>query len=138
MIYRELTPEEFEKAPREVPGSEVYTPENSKILGAFNEQGEIVATWTFFICAHIEPVWIREDYRGKGLGMILGRLGNAMKAMLRGIGIGEVYTVVLDTTPVLKKFAVWFGAEAMSGQLYHWVDPQLSVILSEKEAACQQ
>lgn len=122
MIYRELGPHEFDKAPREVAGSEIFTPENSKILAAINEKGEIVATWTFFICAHIEPVWVREDYRGKG--MILGRLGQAMKAMLRSMGISDVYTVVLDKTPVLRKFAYWFGAKPVDGILFRWQDPQ--------------
>lgn len=124
MTYRELTLEEFAKAPREVPGSENYTPENSRIMAAINEDGEIVATFTLFLCAHIEPVWIREDYRGKGLGMILGRLGNAMKAMLRALGVRQVYTVVMDKTPVLRKFAIWFGAKPVDGTLFTWVDDQ--------------
>ena len=132
MIYRELTPEEFEKAPREVPGSERYTPENSKIMAAINDDGEIVGTFTFFICAHLEPVWIRQDYRSKGLGIILGRLGNAMKAMIKTIGIAEAYTVVLDKTPVLRKFAYWFGAEPVGGTLFRWRDPQRVDLFGEK------
>lgn len=130
MIYRELEPHEFEKAPREVEGSQIFTPENSKILAAINDEGEIVATWTFFICAHIEPVWVREDYRGKG--MILGRLGNAMKAMLRAMNISEVYTVVLDKTPVLRKFAYWFGAKPVDGTLFKWKDTQSVPLLGEE------
>jgi hypothetical protein len=130
MIYRELSAEEFDKAPREVEGSNVFTPENSKILAAINENGEIVATWTFFICAHIEPVWIREDYRGKG--MILGRLGNAMKAMLRSLGIADAYTVVLDKTPVLRKFAYWFGAKPVDGILFKWSDPNFVSVTGEE------
>lgn len=132
MIYRELEPHEFEKAPKEVAGSQIFTPENAKILAAINEKGEIVATWTFFICAHIEPVWIREDYRGKGLGMILGRLGNAMKAMLRAMNVREVYTVVLDKTPVLRKFAYWFGAKPVDGTLFKWTDPQSVSVTGEE------
>lgn len=132
MTYRELTAEEFEKAPREVPGSERYTPENSRIVGAFNEKGEIVGTFTFFYCAHLEPVWIREDYRGKGLGMMLGRLGNSMKAMLKTMGVYEAYTVVLDKTPALRKFAFWFGAEPVDGTLFRWRDPQAVEIFGEK------
>lgn len=130
MTYRELEPHEFEKAPREVEGSQIFTPENSKILAAINDEGEIVATWTFFICAHIEPVWVREDYRGKG--MILGRLGNAMKAMLRAMNVSEVYTVVLDKTPVLRKFAYWFGAKPVDGTLFKWKDTQSVSLLGEE------
>ena len=122
MEYRELTPEEYAKWPREVEGSEGYTPDNSKVIGAFNDKGEIVATFTLFICAHLEPVWIREDYRGKGLGMILGRLGNAMKALLRSMNISEAYTVVLYKTPSLRKFADWFGAKPVDGSLFRWRD----------------
>lgn len=135
MIYRELTPEEFKLVPREVKGSTIFTPDNSKIIGAFNDQGEIVGSFTFFVCAHLEPVWIREDYRGKGLNMMLGRLGNAMKAMLRSLGIAEAYTVVLDTTPALRKFAFWFGAKPVDGTLFKWRDPQCVDLFGEE--SCQ-
>lgn len=132
MTYRELTAEEFAQWPREVPGSERYSPDNSRVIGAFNEKGEIVGSFTFFICAHIEPVWIREDYRGKGLNMMLGRLGNAMKALLRTMGVEEVYTVVMDKTPSLRKFAYWFGAEPVDGTLFRWKDPQSVEIFEER------
>ena len=131
MEYRELTPEEYAKWPREVEGSEIYNTDNSKVIGAFNENGEIVGSFTLFICAHLEPVWIREDYRGKGMGMILGRLGNAMKALCRSMGIQEAYTVVLDTTPVLAKYAEWFGAKRVSGNLYNWKDDQAVAVSKE-------
>ena len=123
MTYRELKPEEFHLAPRDVPGSEVYAPENSRILAAINEDGEVVATWTMFACVHIEPVWVREDYR-KTTGILRG-LARAMKKMLKDLQIFEVYTVALDRTPVLQRFARWFGAHPVSGTLYHWKDPDL-------------
>ncbi len=119
LTYRMLRPEEFSLAPREVPGSEKYTPENSMILAAFNETGEIVSTWTIFMIPHIEPFWVREDYRGK---MLMRRMAEHMKAFLRTCGIKAVYTVVLDTTPVLRKFASWFGAEEVRGTLFYWKD----------------
>jgi hypothetical protein len=122
LTYRELRPEEFVKAPREVPGSEIFTPANSRILAAIDEKGDVVATWTFFLCAHIEPVWVREDHRHSM--RILARMSNAMKTMLRAMGVMEVYTVVLDKTPVLHKFAVWFGAKPIDGTLYNWKDDQ--------------
>ena len=120
LTYRELTPEEFPLAPRDVPGSEVYTPDNSRILAALNEDGEIVATWTMWPCVHIEPVWVRKDYR-RTTGILRG-LARAMKKMLRDLDISEVYTVALDKTPVLQRFARWFGANPVSGTLYHWKD----------------
>lgn len=131
MEYRELSPEDYAKWPREVVGTDIYNSENSKVIGAFNEKGEIVGSFTLFFCAHLEPVWIREDYRGKGIGMILGRLGNAMKALCRSMGIHEAYTVVLDTTPVLAKFAEWFGAKRVSGNLYNWKDDQVVAVSKE-------
>jgi hypothetical protein len=126
MEYRELLPEEFDKAPREVVGSENFNPDNSKIVAAINDQGEIVGTFTLFICAHLEPVWIREDYRKKGLAKVLGGLGVAMKELCRSLGIKEAYTVVLGTTPSLAKFARWFGAKPVDGNLYNWKDVQPS------------
>jgi hypothetical protein len=120
LTYRELTPEEFHLAPREVPGSDVYTAHNSRILAAFNEKGEVVSTWTMFGMIHIEPFWVREDYRGSPT--IMRRMAEKMKALLRDSNIGCVYTVVLDNTPVLRKFAEWFGGKKVDGILYYWVD----------------
>lgn len=120
LVYRELKPEEFHLAPREVPGSELYTPDNSRILAAFNEKGEIVSTWTLFLMVHIEPFWIREDYRKSAT--IMRRMAEHMKNMLRSAGFKSCYTVVMDTTPVLAKFAKWFGAKVVDGKLWYWVD----------------
>ncbi len=122
ITYRELTPEEFHLAPHEVPGSEAYSPANSRILAAFNEKGEIVSTWTMFAMIHIEPFWVREDYR-KSM-TIMRRMTENMKALLRESGIPAVYTVVMDSTPVLRRFAEWFGAKRVDGTLYYWVDPK--------------
>ena len=122
LTYRELTPEEYEKAPREVEGSEVFTPENSRILAAINEDGEVVSTWTIFAVPHIEPFWVREDYR-KSMA-IMRRMTELMKKTLRESGIKSVYTVALDETPIMHKFAKWFGAEAVGGKLYYWKDKE--------------
>ena len=125
LIYRELTPEEFHLAPREVPGSDVYTAQNARILAAFNEKGEVVATWTMFGMIHIEPFWVREDYRNSPrTGVIMKRMARAMKDMIRASGIACVYTVVLDSTPVLRKFAEWFGGKRVDGTLFYWVAPK--------------
>lgn len=122
LTYRELEPDEFHLAPREVPGSDVYNAANCRILAAFNEAGEVVATWTMFGMIHIEPFWIREDYR-KSM-TIMRRMTEHMKAMLKESKIGCVYTVVMDSTPVLRKFAEWFGAKRVDGSLYYWVAPK--------------
>lgn len=122
LIYRELKPEEFHLAPREVPGSDVYNATNSRILAAINENGEVVATWTMFAMIHIEPFWVREDYR-KSMS-IMRRMAENMKALLRESKIGCVYTIVMDSTPVLQKFAKWFGATKVDGSLYYWVAPK--------------
>jgi hypothetical protein len=118
--YRELLPEEFPLAPREVPGSEIYTPENSRILAAITPDGQVVATWTMFLCLHIEPFWIREDHR-KSM-TIMRRMTEHMKGLLRESGFEEVYTVVLEKTPVLARFASFFGARPVDGILYKWKD----------------
>ena len=116
--YRELNPEEYPLAPREVEGSEVYTPENSRIVAAFDEKGEIISTFTVFYCAHLEPMWIRPDHRNSPT--ILRRMADAMKRTLRDIGAVNAYTVVLNTTPVLARYAKFFGAKPVDGTLYLW------------------
>lgn len=118
LTYRELTPEEWDLRPHDVPGRDVYTPENSKVLAAFNDRGEVVATWTVFTMVHVEPLYIRPDYRGSTT--ILKRMAQNMKRLLQYYGISQVYTVVLDTTPVLAKFAKWFGGTPIKGTLYTW------------------
>lgn len=123
LTYRELLPEEFHLAPREVPGSADYTPENSRILAAFNEKGEVVSTWTMFMIVHIEPFWVREDYR-KSM-TIMRRMTEHMKALIKDLKLPAVYTVVMDSTPVLRKFAEWFGAKRVEGSLYYWVNKDL-------------
>jgi len=120
LIYRELLPEEFHLAPREVVGSEGFSPENSRILAAFNEKGEIVSTWTMFLMVHIEPFWIREDYR-KSM-TVMRRMAEHMKGMLKRYGFQSCYTVVMAATPVLERFAYWFGAKKVEGNLFYWVD----------------
>jgi hypothetical protein len=116
--YRELTPEEYPLAPREVLGSKVFTPENSKIVAAFDEKGEIISTFTLFYAAHLEPMWIRPDHRNSPT--ILRRMDQAMKKTLRSIGAVNAYTVVLNSTPVLARFARFFGAKPVDGTLYFW------------------
>lgn len=116
--YRELGPDEFHLAPREVPGSEDYTPENSRIIAGIDGNGEVVATFTLFLCPHLEPVWIREDHRHSAT--IPRRLAEAMKALLREIGCPNAYTVVLNKTPVLHRFARFFGFAPVDGSLYFW------------------
>jgi hypothetical protein len=127
--YRELEPHEFDLAPRAVPGAELYTPENSRILAAFNEAGEVVSTWTMFLIPHIEPFWIREDHRHSP--SVMRRMTESMKAMIKELGFPAVYTVVKAQTPVLRRFAKWFGAKEVDGTLFYWVAPK-------EQTPCQQ
>lgn len=120
--YRQLRADEYDKAPREVEGSESFTPENSRILAAINEKGEVVATWTMFAMVHVEPFWVRQDYR-KSM-TIMRRMTEHMKQILKDGGVPSVYTVVMDKTPVLRKFAKWFGAKPVDGTLFYWVAPK--------------
>ena len=122
IVYREVKPEEYALVPREVPGTEQYTPENSQILAGFNEKGEVVTAWFIFPCVHIEPFWIRQDYRHSK--SIMRRMTERMKLLLRELGVPAVYTVVMDQTPVLDRFARWFGAQRVDGTLFYWVDPK--------------
>ncbi len=122
VTYREVTPEEYALVPREVPGTELYTPENSRIIAGFNDKGEVVTAWFVFPCVHIEPFWIREDYRHSK--SIMRRMTDCMKSFLREQRVPAVYTVVLDKTPVLERFARWFGASRVEGALFYWTSKE--------------
>ena len=117
--YRELLPDEFDKVPHEAPGRELYNPENSRILAAIEDDGSISATWVLFACAHVEPLYVVPECRQSPT--ILRRMADEMKKLLDQSDIRQVYSVVLDETPVLHRFAKWFGAKAISGSLYTWV-----------------
>ncbi len=117
--YRELTPDEWCKVPAEAPGREVYTPENSRILAAFDGD-EVVATWVVVPLVHLEPLYIAPAHRKSPT--ILRRLAENMKRMLIHYGVGQVYTVALNKTPELQRFALWFGAEQIPGKLYTWIN----------------
>ena len=122
MIYRELTRDEFHLAPREVDGSEVFTPDNSRILAAFNDDGEVVSTWVLFSVVHLEPFWIRDDYRGSKSATIIKNMTKEMGSMLSRSGIKNAYTIVLESVhvKVLTRLAEWFGFRRIYGSLFLW------------------
>ena len=122
LTYRTLRSEEYATVNNGVEGQDGFTPENALILAAFNEKGEIVSTWTAFACIHIEPFWIREDYRHSK--SIMRRMTEHMKALLKSYKVPSCYTVVMDKTPVLARFARWFGAKPVDGTLFYWVAPK--------------
>jgi hypothetical protein len=120
LTYRELTPEEFKLAPRDVPYSELFTPENSRILAAINEQGEVVSTWTLFVVPHAEPFWIRPDYRHHP--SIIKHMAREMIKLFKTLNFPYVYTIVLDDEQgkVLTRLAHWFGFNPVKGKLLSW------------------
>ena len=120
LTYRELAPEEFQFAPREVINSEVFTPENSRIIAAINEEGEIVSTWTIFLVPHAEPFWIRPDYRHHP--SIIKHMAKMMVNLFKELNSKNVYTVVLDDDQgrVLTRLANWFGFSPIKGKLFIW------------------
>lgn len=117
---RELLPDEFSFAPREVVGSEVFTPDNSRILAAFNADGDIVATWTVFFVPHAEPLWVRPDYRKHPT--LLKHMLVEMHKLFKASGFEQVYTIVLDNmhAKVLTRLAGWFGFTPVTGTLFTW------------------
>jgi hypothetical protein len=120
LTYRELTPEEFHLAPREVEHSEIFTPDNSRIIAAINEEGEVVSTWTLFLIPHAEPFWIRPDYRHHP--SIIKHMAREMVGLFKELGFQQVYTIVLDNEygKVLTRLAHWFGFSPIKGTLLTW------------------
>lgn len=118
LTYRVLTAEEYAIAPRGVRGSEQFTPENSILFGAVNEQGEVVSTWFIYMPVHIEGLWIREDYRKSK--SVIRRMTDGIKSWLEENGVSSCYAVIMDSTPQMHRFARWFGGEPVGGTLYNW------------------
>lgn len=116
LTYKELLPEEYDLIPAEALGKTLYTPENSKVVAAINARGEVVGTLVLFYTPHVEPLWIRPDYRKHPT--LLRRIWPVMKGILARMGIWSAYTVILDDKPVFLRLADLWRFRPVSGKLF--------------------
>lgn len=96
MIARLLPREEW---PR-LSGSELgdvwpyLHPEHTKVLVVENEEGEIVATWSFTHLAHVEGLWLDPAVRGKAA--VARKLWLMLQELARSEGVTHVVTQVVS------------------------------------------
>ena len=120
VTVRVLPPEEFELLKHLPPfdKSGLPNPERSWPVVAQDQKGNIVGYWWVYLGAHVEPVWIAEEFRAKpGL---LRRMWRGVHGILEKIGHSVAYGVILDQdipTGTLGQ-ALRLGFQAIPGKLY--------------------
>lgn len=121
MEYRVLHPDEYIKLPDDFPAPDGLTPDNTAIVAAIDEEGEVVAAWVLCMVWHSEPLWIREDHRKSAT--LIRRMAETVKKVCKVLRIKTHYAVI--PTPVLKKIAEWYGAKPMPGELYRYDEEEV-------------
>jgi len=86
-------------------------PEVSIIIVAETEGGEIVGTWSAVAPVVLEGLWVKEEYRKKG---VFPKMYNTMMDSIFNMGITNVYTLV--QTPDVKSLALKLGFEIIPGE----------------------
>lgn len=89
ITYRWLEDSEFAYCVHAFDNYGVKTPDPqlSRIMGAFNEENELIGFLTVQLLPHFSPIWVHENYRRQGIG---GKLADTAIAKLKGAGV-EVY-----------------------------------------------
>lgn len=118
MQYRRLKPEELATVPGvdEIPPSMVA-------IGAVNDCGEVVGCVGIYAALHLDPLWIREDYRKSPF--LIRRIWERLKAEMNAEGVHQVEVGMLDTNPgpeneenvvrIVKDLA---GGEEVKGRIF--------------------
>jgi len=117
MIYRQLTPEEMRQVPKLPEPSERVT-----VVGAVDDNGEVVAAMGIFVAIHMDPLWVREDKRNNP--RILLRLWDAAQTYLRSQGAGGVLALMFDGDPgppyegVVERICKYAGGYEVVGRMF--------------------
>ena len=127
MEYRELTEDERSQVPGVIPGM--------LVVGAVDETG-VVGACGIILSPHLDPLWIREDRRGKS-GWILIRLWKAVRNKLLSLGASSCTAAVTSDYPgpelerVIEKLSVHLaGGQELDARV--WLIP-LSGTLSNED-----
>jgi hypothetical protein len=81
----------------------LLNPENTRIL-VVEEEGEIVATWTFMRVVHAECIWVKPSHRG--LVSVARRLFSGLREIAGGWGAEKVITGSVSdyVTDLIRRF----------------------------------
>ncbi len=118
--FRELTPDEFRLIPSEALGGFKLNPSIQRVSGLLTGKDKVSGIWVVGSVLHAEPIWIQEDLR-KG-PVIIPRLWDGVKTIVRDMGASGVLGVIPDSVPADKRIAEWLGATPIPGSLYMWLD----------------
>lgn len=122
VTVRELSVDEWTKLASVHPYSKIGLPDiaHSRVVVGFNTAEEIVAYWVVFEAVHVEPFWIRDDYR-KRVG-VLRRLWTSVLNILRDSSIPFAFAVVKDDMlPTNGDMASRLGFKEMDGKLFYLI-----------------
>lgn len=78
---------------------------------------EIVAYWIIFDAVHVEPLWVKEEYR-KAMGLGLGRrLWGVVQKILVDCGINLAFAIIADQDAAVNMpYATRLGFKRIPGQ----------------------
>lgn len=120
MTFRELEAGEFER----LKGLALFDktpppdPSTARIMVAENHLGEIVGVGAVVFAAHLEPMWVREDYRG---GLTASRLWKSLTRLLLDtlhIPVGFCFS----DRPEIEGFLVRLGLKRLPFSIFMY-DP---------------
>lgn len=90
MEYRELTTEERTTVP------DIH--DRMVVVGAVNDEGQVVAACGIILSPHLDPLWVHPDRRGRA-GFALVNLWVAVKEKLLSLGASSCTSSVIDGYP---------------------------------------
>jgi hypothetical protein len=119
---RELPPEEWHKL-LEMPGpyhdaGQVPTAAHNRILVIEEDDGTIAGYWGIFTVVHVEPVYIRPEYRHKV--SVTRRLWEGVQQLLIRLRVPGALAIISDAdAPVNLPMATKIGFQKVPGSLYY-------------------
>lgn len=117
---RELKPEEYPLLAKVGLFEQTGLPslEQSKVIVGITSDKQIAAYWIVFDAVHVEPLWIRDDYRkNPGVGR---RLWTAVQKVLLECKVKMAFAMIADGDAAINlPQATRLGFQRVPGQLYY-------------------
>ena len=120
LTFRELEQDEFKNIPAEALGGYELSP--SHRVTAALDGDDVVGIWVTAYALHAEPIWIRPDFRGHPV--VIRRLWDGVKGIVKHMGLGGVVGVIPDDVPEDKRIAEWLDAKPLPGKIYLWLEKE--------------
>lgn len=111
VTYRRLPVEEFHRLlpVYEEMGEPLPIPENT-IMYIAEQGGEVVGLIAGQIVVYVSPLWVKKDFRGKGVAERLAAEGYQH--------LPKIQKVLSTLSPHVEKLAYWIGFEPKLGKLF--------------------